>query len=695
MTPNDELRWHLPRAPRGREAELYALRMVTHAHGLLNDVRLEVMQRLFSDKDCIDEDALDMLRREHMIDARSSTKIALEELEQWQQLTLTKSDRLTRGLRALRAQLGLTPTEIRLLRLLVLATHNRFLSQCLDAIADWPPRQRHRALGRALNLPARKITDALGDTGTLVLLGLLDPVAITTAGINTTLDRIFTAIAEPHFSAESLLAHLIRQAPPATLSAAHFDHLPIGFDVLERFLAAALAQRRCGAHVLLWGAPGTGKTELSRALSTAIGAQLFEVPTESEDGDARDGRSRAGQFALCQRALSNNAGALLCFDKAEDLFPNQRYAWFFQSREGLTKGWINRLLESCTVPTLWCANSVEQLDPAFLRRFSLVVEVRTPPQSRRLELIERALIAVPVSGDWRRQWSLDATLMPAEIARVADVAALIKRDAAADNEHILNQVIDANHRACGQAPRVRHSPTGAHYRREWINTSADLNAITARLIQRPVARICLYGPSGTGKTAFAHYLAEEIGMPIMVRRASDLLGKYVGESEKLIAQAFRDATLENALLLIDEADSFLRDRIEARNLWEVTLTNELLTQIENFDGLLVITTNLFDELDPAVLRRFDLKLHFGYLTLEQRCAVFRSFASQLDQNSEATDDGCLRQRLADMDNLTIGDFSVIKHQASLNGAGGQADLVGYLAEESQRKKKSNSRPIGF
>ncbi|SFV60837.1 ATPase, AAA family [hydrothermal vent metagenome] len=88
---------------------------------------------------------------------------------------------------------------------------------------------------------------------------------------------------------------------------------------------------------------------------------------------------------------------------------------------------------------------------------------------------------------------------------------------------------------------------------------------------------------------------------------------WVGGTEKNIANAFREAKEEKAVLVFDEVDSFLADRTGAKQSWEVTQVNEMLVQMENFDGIFIATTNLMDNLDRASLRRFDLKLEFSYL----------------------------------------------------------------------------------
>jgi len=122
--------------------------------------------------------------------------------------------------------------------------------------------------------------------------------------------------------------------------------------------------------------------------------------------------------------------------------------------------------------------------------------------------------------------------------------------------------------------------------------------------------LCLYGLPGTGKTQFAEHLALELGKPILIKRASELFDKYLGESEKRIAEAFDQAEEDGAILLLDEADSFLRDRSRSMHSWEVTTVNELLQRMERFEDIFICTTNLYAQVDVAALRRFTFKLEF-------------------------------------------------------------------------------------
>ena len=150
---------------------------------------------------------------------------------------------------------------------------------------------------------------------------------------------------------------------------------------------------------------------------------------------------------------------------------------------------------------------------------------------------------------------------------------------------------------------------------------------------------------------------------MLVKRGSDLLGMYVGQTEAQIAAAFREARDDNAILVIDEADGFLRDRTGAQRNWEVTQVNELLTQMEAFDGIFIASTNLIDTLDAASLRRFDFKIRFDYLDREQRRAlVAKACATSIDarHNSAWT-------ALDRLEAITPGDVAVALRQCKVTG----------------------------
>ena len=144
-------------------------------------------------------------------------------------------------------------------------------------------------------------------------------------------------------------------------------------------------------------------------------------------------------------------------------------------------------------------------------------------------------------------------------------------------------------------------------------------------------------------------------------------------------------------MLLDEADSFLRDRSGARNSWEVTAVNEMLTQMETFDGIFIASTNLMDQLDAASLRRFDMKIEFGYLKSEQSCSLMTNLADKLSIALQDHELDGLRQ----LTNLTPGDFANVARQSKLTKMGNGYELLKRLSMESKSKVAGNSGKMGF
>ena len=180
----------------------------------------------------------------------------------------------------------------------------------------------------------------------------------------------------------------------------------------------------------------------------------------------------------------------------------------------------------------------------------------------------------------------------------------------------------------------------------------------------------------------------------MIRQASDVMSKYVGETEANMARMFEDAESENAVLLLDEADSFLRSRRMAERNYEVSEVNEMLAGMERFAGIFVCTTNLFDEIDEAALRRFTFKVHCLALTPEQRERMF--IVEALDGDA-AKLDAEQRERLSQLDQLTPGDFAAVKRQVDLLGQAFTPDeFLSQLEGEHRVKPEVRARrSIGF
>jgi SpoVK/Ycf46/Vps4 family AAA+-type ATPase len=137
----------------------------------------------------------------------------------------------------------------------------------------------------------------------------------------------------------------------------------------------------------------------------------------------------------------------------------------------------------------------------------------------------------------------------------------------------------------------------------------------------------LSGPPGTGKTMLAGLLARSLGRPLYRVDVSRLVSKWLGETEKNLAALFREAARAQAILLFDEADSLFAKRTEVKSSQDRHANlevNFLLQQMESFDGVTILTTNLDKGIDEAFLRRLRFRLHVGTPNEAERARLWRA-----------------------------------------------------------------------
>ena len=195
-----------------------------------------------------------------------------------------------------------------------------------------------------------------------------------------------------------------------------------------------------------------------------------------------------------------------------------------------------------------------------------------------------------------------------------------------------------------------------------VESRFEILRIVDALKSRGHGALCFYGAPGTGKTALAKHIAKALNQLLIIKQASDSMSKYVGETEQNMAAMFKKAENEKALLLLDEADSFLQDRRGAQRTYEMTEVKEMLQGMERHNGIFICTTNLLDGIDLAALRRFTFKIKFMPLALVQRQTMFVTEALA-GEKTLLTDD--LRIRLAKLTQICPGDFAVVKRQTDI------------------------------
>ena len=193
-----------------------------------------------------------------------------------------------------------------------------------------------------------------------------------------------------------------------------------------------------------------------------------------------------------------------------------------------------------------------------------------------------------------------------------------------------------------------------------LKDAASAITVARKDDKRPRNGILLHGGPGNGKTVFAEALAGQLGLPLVTLTYADIASQWVGEKSARVRAAFEQAKRQQpCVLFVDEVDSFLQDRTRAQRSWEVTAVNEMLTQMETFSGVFIASTNLMDGLDQAALRRFDLKVKFGYLRPAQAWDLFEVHCESLGLPAPDASACTSVGRLA---TLTPGDFAAVARQ---------------------------------
>lgn len=490
-----------------------------------------------------------------------------------------------------------------------------------------------------------------------------------------TFERLLDRLPE---SAEAILELLVGPRQPAPLALDAFDHIGDA-DFLLRLMRGALRENAAGINILIHGPPGTGKTELARSLAQAAGARLHAVGEALEDGEEPDRLDRISSFQMGQRLLASSASDLLLFDEMEDFIGDVQPGagdWF-RGREG-SKVFVNRLVETNPVPVIWTTNAIGNVDPAILRRMSFVLKLDLPSRGVALQMLDRVAEAEGVTPGTEWESLIEGAPETAAVLRVAARAARLagEADGGIQPAKSLAKALIGH-----ELPPLKTGVVDLSLYQADQPIAPLINTIQSSTFTD--VSLLLTGPPGTGKTALAHHLARALDRPLMVKRTSDLLSKWVGETEANIADAFADARAKDSVLLLDEVDSLLFDRSQARANWEVSQVNELLTWLDQHPLPVVAATNFATRLDPATARRFTFKLQLKPLTGPSLDHAFERFFAMPAP-----------ALLHTLKGLTPGDFALVAKQMRYESVLASQQIVERLALEAEHKPGA-SNPIGF
>ncbi len=475
----------------------------------------------------------------------------------------------------------------------------------------------------------------------------------------------------------------------------------------------ALPSGDSSTHILLYGTPGTGKTSYARALIQQLGEEAFEVLPQQQ---GLVGTSRRAALIACINMTGAAGGPIVVVDEADALLNTT------SSLLGLPilgadseKAWVNVFLERSGLRMIWICNEIAGIDPSVRRRFAYSMVFRSLGRDQREAIWKSVakrrgvlrLLPESVRQRLAEEYYLSAGIIDMAVRKAKSVA---KRDRGIFLEALRRGLVshDVLLRG-GEAARAKED-VNESFLPEVLETSVALRKILGVMSATSVRlygdgegsgemerrhhvrglNALFHGPPGTGKSELARYLAKTLGRQVLIKRASDIKSKYVGESEAQLARAFREAENEESILIFDEVDSFLHPRDSALESWAIDLTNEFLTQLERFGGIAICTTNHLAGLDIAVLRRFQLKVFFDYLSEAGKEILYQKILAPLSSQTFGQEE---RTQVRAIGPLSGGDFVVVRGQLEFAEDLSHAELMKALEAETALRR--GHLPAGF
>jgi len=537
-------------------------------------------------------------------------------------------------------------------------------------------------------LGRKELVEAVKADSPLARLGLLDSDCVPALKIN----RHDVKIALGQYVSYYLDDTHSRSLASFVLDAAESPALPLSAFELPETTAdscrAVLTKEGPGV-LLLYGEPGTGKTELSKVLSREAGKEAFFLKADAF-------MSRSWPKLRIAAKLIDGEREVLIVDEAEALLSIRPTA--------NEKAQLTQFLDDFGKKMILIVNDIAGIGDFTLRRIDAFVSFK-PHGTALRERVWNALDAEnPVfTAETRGALAREYPASPSRFRQVRDICAQLAREAVSPDRveaaarDLLERGLEAR---TGIKPNGESRGAGSEIDIELLFPSTP-----AREIEERIARwreetlrfsretlgtgeglnLLFYGPPGTGKTAFARYLSRRLGIRPVIRRGSDLLGPYVGMTEQNIRAAFEEA--KDGALIIDEADSFLGDRSAAVRTWERTQVNEFLTCMESFPGLFIATTNLAAPMDQASRRRFHFKVEFRPPGGEAKRALACRFFPQV------TWDEASLARVSGIEALTPGDFSAVARRLAYAASFTSEEICREL--EAEKSFGSPAQGIGF
>ncbi|MCH2055241.1 MAG: AAA family ATPase [Thalassotalea sp.] len=574
-----------------------------------------------------------------------------------------------------------------LLRLCVLTTLNDGLYRLFDEhIQHWVS-DIEIMVADALHISVDKLLDAVQLIANTSLFKQNEPTLFYLLIMPYAL--AVNLIEKPAKTYSDFLEGLYYKPTPTKLNLNDYPHLELQY--VSEYLKHAVKTNAVGVNILLYGESGTGKTELTKVLSKYAKANLIAVkasggnkfrPADEINSDRHVAHLRLQHYQLMQSLFKPNKFNCLLLDEIEDVFVE------YLDGTRVSKDRINAILEANTTPCFWITNHIEILPDSVIRRMSYVLQVPSPPKHIKAEVLSKPLVGLRLSQEYKNELANMPDLAPAHVVNASNIAKALHLTGK-NAEECIDHHIDQCLLACGLQKTVTSYKPEMDFDPQFINLSGShtkIEHVIDTVTNFTGARCLLLGSAGTGKSALVHHVANMLEQELITIKPSDVLSKYVGEAEQNIAKLFKQARDSYAIIFLDEIDSVMTSRSELSQAHECVLVNEILLQLDRSEQTVFAATNYSKNLDGAILRRFDFKLNFEYLTTKQVLTLYEENFGKCSST--------IKNKLATLNSLTPGDFAIASRRNRMSKKPlSDSKILDVLTTENNRKHQSKA--IGF
>ena len=480
-------------------------------------------------------------------------------------------------------------------------------------------------------------------------------------------------------SEDKFMDTILHKISKTNLTSKAFEYVP-EYNYIKSILKEGLKTKQKGINILLYGKPGTGKTEMAKTIIKEVGANgydLLDCNKTLYKTFRNDTADKNSQFFALKYILKNSSNSVILYDEAEDFFR-------LKNITDRAKSSVNEILEDNETPIIWTTNSLEGMEQSYFRRFTYACNIDFMSKRVYMKIYKGILKDYQLKFNQKIfDLCFENKVSLGMLKKVFNNARLTK------NQNIDLIVQDLKNTFKSQGMTFKEQKSDIKRYKEFdpalLNASDDLNEFCKKMQKnkRLDFSLLLYGVSGSGKSYYAEYLAKQLELPIIKKKASDLESCWVGVTEQNIAEAFKEARQEKALLIIDEGDHFISDRSRHMRSWETSRTEEMLQQLEAHPYPVVFTTNLIENIDKAAMRRFTYKTKFDYLTIDQVKKAWKDYFPNAKLPKEVH-----------LSRLCPGDFATVYKKAEFeNYLTDTVLLYKKLEEEMENKKEIENSSI--